>query len=110
MRFSIFTFILVFILIGVCYAEERDSFGIKSMETNQQVCYALGNIGFDAVKNVDAGVPKSEAMQQALLGGGFSQLIARVVNDAYDWSASPHEYAIKVYSNCMTIFNDTVEM
>ena len=80
------------------------------MEPNQQVCYALGNIGFDAVKNADAGVPKNEAMQLALIEGGLSPLIAKVVNDAYSWAASPHEYAIRVYSHCMTIFDDTVKL
>lgn len=60
------------------------------------VCYQHAMIGYDSVINSRVGVPAEHAITLTP-----DTELRNVIWNAYLWKASPHEYAIKTFSNCI---------
>lgn len=100
------------LFIGTAQAGQdghRDAFGTDSLTSTQRLCYSLGTIGHDTVVNADSGVSPYDALMSAEIDGGMSVMLTNVILNAYKWQASPHEYAIKVYTDCTQALPDKEE-
>jgi len=80
---------------------------VKSLNSNEQVCYATAMIGYDYVINSRVGLPIERALSTVTVNVDADNVndtykfkLRNVVMNAYQWQGEPHTYAAKVMYNC----------
>lgn len=70
-------------------------------------CYASAMIGYDYVINSRVGLPMERALNtvtvnqnSAIIKDVYKFHLRSIVENAYQWSGSPHEFAVLVLFNC----------
>lgn len=59
-------------------------------------CLALANIGYDSVVNHGVGLD----IEISLAAVGDDKQFTDIVNRAYEWWGTPHDFAIKIHGEC----------
>ncbi len=92
------------VLIFSVSASANDS---SPLNSNEHECFALSMIGFDQVINSRVGVPIEHALntmtvnqQSPNVRDIYKMRLKGVVQHAFRWGGSPHEYAVKVLFSC----------
>jgi len=84
------TLILIAALTGHTYMSTDNFTELESM------CYQNAMIGYDSVINSRVGVTPEHAIRLT-----DNKEIRNLIWNAYLWTASPHEYAIKTFTACL---------
>jgi len=79
----------------------------SELNTQEHECYTLAMVGYDHVINSRVGVPIKHSRDTMSVNHNSPDVretyklhILDVVDNAYAWEASPHEYAVKVLYGC----------
>lgn len=83
------------------------SYEIVTKSDGMSQCYSKAMIGMDSVINSRVGVLAEHALALSIKPGkldstetSYYREFLIVILDAYLWSQSPHDYAIKVFYDC----------
>ena len=95
-------FLLLLALNFPLYSQERESLKVAIEE-----CYASAMIGYDYVVNSRAGLPIERALNTVtvnqksdLIRNVYKNNLTSIVENAYQWQNTPHEYAVEVMFAC----------
>lgn len=99
---SIFIASLFFLTSGTASSDQN-----TSLNNDEAKCYSVAMIGYDYVINSRVGVPLTRALntvsvnlQSTAVENIYKVELQDVVQKAYLWQGSPHEYAVKTIINC----------
>jgi len=84
------------------------AFDNPPQELGAQLCYGYAMVGYDSVINSRLGVPVEHSLGLAEKSPfttvaeerHFSTHVLKIVLNAYMWSDSPHDYAVRVFYQC----------
>lgn len=95
-----------FLFVVLSFASTSALAGKVSADSPEQQCYGISMVGYDSVINSRLGVTPDAVVHLAKLqhasavGNSYAPFLLKVIMDAYFWSSSPHEYAVKTMYNC----------
>lgn len=97
------------ILIGVFLCLPMGSANSSTLSPQEEQCYAVAMVAYDTVINAGLGLPLDEIIDSMVENGKKSDAIdiyqdylMLVVMDAYNWTGTPHTYAVKTLYQCAT--------
>lgn len=82
---------------------------ISEFSDNENICYSAAMIGYDSVINSRKGTPAEISLNMVSKRIDIDEhhpwnmipLLSTIL-EAYLWKGSPHAYAIKTFSKCIT--------
>ena len=88
-----------------------NTFGATSMSESQVLCYAVGNVGFDAVINASNGISIETMLELIDPDNPIAYMLDNTIKFAYVWEHSPHELGMYAYARCLHYLNilDSIE-
>ena len=80
-------------------------FDITGFTPKEMMCYGRAMIGFDSVINARSGIFPPDAfptLDSTIPLSPNDMILAKVIFGAFQWTGSPHTYAIKTFGACIS--------
>lgn len=95
------------ILIGIILCLSVSNANASTLSPQEDQCYAVSMVAYDTVINAGLGLPLDEIIDSMVRNGEKSDAIdiyqdylMLIVMDAYNWTGTPHTYAVKTLFRC----------